>query len=284
MKTMQHSLWCAVLLAFGTIQGIAATTNFYAPYNTSFNLAVGSPSAATVVGSVTSVTGFTNSIGGNTHNAAYFNGTTNFLDYGRADSYVPDFGNPAVGVKSNTFRLLYKPDYSGNPAFRANFLALGALAAADGIYLGQSDSTGTPGLRINFNTGGFKDTVLSAGSGFTWNSNTWYYVAGSLDASGSTFYIRALTNDAPAYTTSLSYSGVNWGNGGFGTIALRVGGRLLSNSEGARGTIDEVMIVNNAKWNTNDFNIDFGNIIPEPTSTVLALAGLGLIALRRYRL
>jgi hypothetical protein len=284
MKTNKNLFACTALLALVLNESPAATTNLYAPYNTTFVLAIGSPSAASATnGTVTQVPGFTNSIGGNTGNAVHFDNTSS-LDYGASSSYVPDFGNSIIGVKSNTFRLLFKPDFSGNPtSFRANFLGIGALGSGDGIYLGHSDNSGTPGLRINFGTGGFKDTIIPGGSGFAWNSSTWYYVAGSLDANGSMFYIRALTNGSQAFTSTLAYSGVNWGNGGFGSTALRVGGRWNVSTEGARGTIDEALIVNNAKWNADNFNYDFAVIIPEPTAAALVLLGLCGVAIRRLR-
>jgi hypothetical protein len=283
MKLSQSLLASVAATTVLAAQCGAGTTNLYAPYNVNNNLTIGSPSGATVNGTVTAVTGFTNTIGGNTGNAVHFDYDSS-LDYGSADSYVPDFGNSIIGVKSNTFRLLFKPDFSGNPTtFRANFLGMGALGAADGIYLAHSDA-GMPAFRLSFN-GSVQDNVLSGGSGFSWDPNTWYYLGGSLDAQSSVFYIRALTNGSTAFTSTMSYGGpVNWGVGGYGGIALRVGGRVFSGTEGARGTVDEVMIVNDAKWGAADFNYDFAVIIPEGSTASLFAVGLGaLLGWRRIR-
>src|ERR1051326_744879 len=268
----------AVLL-IGAIAGAgtaSATLSFYAPYDTNLNLAVGTgPVPSSTVGTITLVPGYSNFTG----NAANFGGRTSSVNYARSDSYVPDFGNGAVG--SNTFRILFKPDFAGLQAVRYNFLGLGGLGFGDGIFLANSDDAKGPGFRVTIN-GSFKDNIIP---NFNWNSNTWYYMGGSLNAQGSLFYIRALTNGAQPITQTVAFgSSTNWGVGGFNTVSLRVSGRYDVNTEGSGGTLDEVKIFKQEKWTLDNFNYDFAVVVPEPSTSLLLLVGIGAISgMRRFK-
>jgi len=257
-------------------QQASAVTNFYASYNNNLNLDIGaSPVPSSSDGLITIVPGF--AVRGVAGNAAHFSGNTSWVNYASSGTYVPDFGIATVG--SNTFRMLFKPDFSGNPtAFRANFLGIGGLGFGDGIFLAHSDA-GFPAFRVTINTV-FKDNVLS---GFSWDANTWYYLGASLDASGSLLYVRALTNGALPNVSTLSFgTSTNWsGLFGFNSTPLRVSGRYDVNTEGARGTLDDIFILNGEKWNVSDFNHDFAVIIPEPSGALLVLGAL--LALWRLR-
>lgn len=254
-----------------------AVVSFHAPYDSHFTLTDGSPSVpSSTNGTITFLPGFTNW----TQNAAHFNaGSSNGLTYGRVDQYLTGVGNELL-VGSNSFRLLYRPDYNGvqgNFTLRRTFLG-GGFLTSDGFYLAQSDSAAGPGLRMAVG-GTLFDNVIT---NFSWNSNTWYYIGGSFDSQGSVFYIRALTNGASIYTRSMSFgTKTNWGTGFLDSQPLQVGGISTCCGppvDGAQGSIDDVLIFRGEKYSVADFNYDYAFIIPEPSSGMLLIVAgsLGL--------
>lgn len=258
-----------------------ATLSFYAPYDSNFTLTAGSPSTpGSTNGTITFVPGFTNW----TFNAAHFNsGTSNGLTYGRVDSYLTGVGNGAL-IGSNSFRLLYKPDYSGvqgHFTLRRTFLG-GGFLSSDGFYLAQSDDAAGPGLRVAVGGTPFDNMI----SNFSWNSSTWYYIGASIDSQGSIFFIRALTNNSPTFTRTMSFGvKTNWGSGFMDALPLHVGGIATCCGppvDGAQGSLDRVQILRGEKLSLGDFQYDYAFIIPEPSSVPLLWgAGLVTIALRK---
>lgn len=276
------------IVGLGSLGSATAAVTLYASYDNDLNLNIGSPSTATVTGSVSLVAG---SSGNGT--AAYFDpagwastssANTDFLTYGQASNYLSSYGNnQAVG--SATFRILYKP--SDTLSIRKSFIGTGLLGGAgNGAYLSTDDATKMPGIRLTIN-GVFQNNLLSAGSGFTWDTSKWYYIAGSFDASGSIIYVRELTSGSTVYTNTLSYSATNWG-AGWDTSPMFVGSRFAFGGNGgvenARGALDEALIADSEKWNLSQFNADFLTLVPEPgTLALMAVSLMGLFFFRRRR-
>jgi hypothetical protein len=196
------------LIAFGwgAATGSASLT-FYAPYDTSLDLTVGTPSTPTVHGTVPLVPGYNSyGMGGN---AANFDALSEALRYGNVTNYLSGVGN-SQAVGGNTFRLLMKPDLS-NQGGRRMLLTGGNLHANDRIQLQVHD--GGDVVLILLASGGGYVAGIPNGTFSTgrWNTNIWFYVGGSIVSNQVNLYVRPLTNGSTAVTATSSMAPVSWG-------------------------------------------------------------------------
>jgi hypothetical protein len=200
------------------------------------------------------------------------------LHYAQVANYFVGVTNGPIGA--NTFRLLYKPDFSGEQAFLRRYIfGGGGYATGNSFLLYNSDDTDGP--RALFTRGGAINLSL-AFNDFVWDANTWYYMGVSFDSTGGTFYMRAMTNGAIANIQTAAFVDPTWSDSGLASGSVNVG-ISQSNTEGAQGQIDDLKVFSNERWSASDFAFDFALIIPEPSTILLVAAGLGTLALRKPR-
>lgn len=284
------ALLAASLLLIPT-RDASAVLSFYAPYDDDLNLTVGSPATITSsTGTVNLVTGF--AAYGLPGMAGDFSDATNAVAYGNVSSYLSGT-TPNSGIGSNSFRVLFKPNFSGpNVAQRRVIFGVGTLGQTDSFYIYNSDDLRGPAFILTSITDGF--IFLNALSNFNWNSSTWYYLGASFDDQGASFYVRALTNDSVGVYQSGSFSTppATWGgNMGSGTTndghwTLQVGRRAPifgAGPEGANGLIDDVKVFSAERWGVSEFVYDFALVIPEPSSAMLLIGSASLVAMMRRK-
>jgi hypothetical protein len=267
----------AAFLAATAFQA-SALLSFHAPYDSNFDLTVGSfPQPSATNGSPGLTTGF--ALNGMPPGSALdVPAKTNGLQYRRVDSYFAGVGN-GLTIGSNTFRVLYKPDYSGVQgqfALRKFIFGGGPLGSGDSFALYHADG-GIRGPTLFFSIGGVP-YVAGGLSNFNWNASTWYYMGVSFDHTGALFYFQPLTNGASATIQTLAFSSTTWGAGFLDSLPVHVGIRPLTFDEGAEGDIDDVKVFRLEKWSAGDFHLDYATIVPEPgTIALVVLAALGLL-------
>jgi len=261
----------------------SATLSFYAPYDNNFDLTVGSfPQPTITNGSPGLTTGFP-LYGMPAGNALDVPVKTNGLSYRRVDTYFTGVGN-GLTIGSNTFRLLYKPDYSGVQGpfeLRKFIFGGGPLGSGDSFAIYHADGP-IHGPTALFSIGGVGYGAFGL-SNFNWNASTWYYMGVSFDSTGGTFFFQPMTNGSSATVQNFAFGSSTWGSGFLDSLPVRVGIRYLTDSEGAEGQIDDIKIYSSERWSAATFHSDFATIIPEGSTAMLILLGAGLAAWRRAR-
>lgn len=200
---------------------------------------------------------------------------------------------------STTVAVVFKPNFSGIQTATHVFFSLAAFNSSVGISLGQ-------------NSGGdlFLNTGISGPSGnsatativdFNWDSNTWYFLAGSLEEFQlATVYARPLTG--PGTNTSFFATSTTLvndrqpipsGDGirdttGPSSQPYRVGGTEVfggaGDDFGADGTFARVQVFKNYIGTQAGFdNLYALQLIPEPSALALLILCGSALLLRRKR-
>jgi hypothetical protein len=210
-------------------------------------------------------------------------GKLNGLSYKRVDTYFAGVGN-GVTIGANTFRLLYRPDYSGVQGpfeLRKYIFGGGPLGSGDSFAIYHADGP-IHGPTALFSIGGVGYGGFAL-SNFNWSASTWYYMGVSWDSTGGTFYFRPMTNGTSATIQNFAFGSSTWGGSFLDVYPVRVGIRSLTDNEGAEGQIDDIKIYSSEKWSAANFHADYALIIPEPSTVglvMIAVAGYGLLRRR----
>jgi len=278
--TMKRIFSLIVAVAISSALPAFGSLSFYAPYDNNLNLTVGSPSTPSVNGAVPLVTGY--AAYGMPGNAAHFDFTSHpdgdRLSYGQSSDYFAGVGN-AVTIGANSFRMLYKPDYSGLRGARSTLLGVGAFGVNDSFYLETGDAFLGPWFRMTVSG---VDQGFASLNNYSWDANTWYYLGVSFDSTGSMLYVRPLTNNSAAATSTAVFTSSSWGVSGIAAQPVYVGNREVVNSfEDARGSIDDLKIFSGEKFSISDFHNDFAVVVPEQSAALLAAGALAWLLRRR---
>ena len=237
---------------------VFADLSFYAPYDADFNLTVGEPAEPNIIGqNPVSVPGF--QIGKEPKNAANFDAGS--LQYGPVSQYLSGMSEGTT-IMPNSFRLLFKPNFSGPSSARNIIFGQGLPGNYDSFYVYHSDDIRGPAFHLSANS---KPFVTQELSDFHWDSNVWYYMGVSFDSTGAIFYFRELIPDAKASIEKLDFGEPqNWG----ATVTrskIEVGGRMqieaTFGTDFANGAIQDVKIFQDEKWTPDQFEADYSALL-----------------------
>lgn len=254
---------------------------FDATFDGTFDLAVGSPSVATNVGSATLGQGYSPASG-----AVVLNGSSQYVGYNYA---ATNYFNDNNGLGANTVIAVVKPGIS-LASGSYYFFGTGTASSSERILLRLN--AGTPNDQLGINTLGMGSmaSTFTAGKlstsawymvGVSWNDldpDTGSIPVGTLVASfylreiaeGSTAYYERITNSITGTPTSQILTNIN------------IGVRSDALTQYFNGAIDLVQ-----GYDTSFSKVDYDNVyamltVPEPTSIgLLGLAGAALWLRRR---
>jgi hypothetical protein len=293
------------------------------PLTGNFNLAGASTPPGAVTNSGTAV-----GIGVQTHARTGYLDLTDSNDGAQStETYSQYFGTgplpPGAGANNlatMTYVGVFKPGYSGVQGARRWFFNNGSNGTPPSLsFLSSGDSGGR--LAVAGGRATENDWALTTANPISWDSNTWYMVAFSMQPSSAAdpgaptstnnnglpdakvrMYLRDLKVNGvmtPGSTpiTATSDSLRIWNTRmipipvinpfpfGPGSLNIAFGNRNDGNTIGNEGADQDFALIQlyNNFSEFSDFDLIFNQIIPEPSSAAMLLIGSVLVGMRRVR-